>query len=61
MKTATAQELWNMVWDNHNMFGSLNHVEMNNETLRTELLNMPVCTLHYVITGDCLMIFSNPS
>jgi hypothetical protein len=60
MKTATPSELWNMVWDN-DYFGSINHVQMSNYELRKELQDMPACTLHYVITGDCLMIFSNPS
>jgi len=61
MKTATAQELRQMLRDNDNLFGSYNHLQMSNESLRVELLTMPDCTLHYVITGDCLMIFSKPS
>ena len=60
MKTATPSELWNMVWDN-DYFGSINHVQKSNHELLHELHNMPACTLHYVITGDCLMIFSKPS
>ena len=60
MKTATQSELWNMVWDN-DYFGSINHVQKTNFELLHELHNMPDCTLHYVITGDCLMIFSKPS
>jgi len=61
MKTATVQELWEMIWDNDNMFGSINHVQKTNEEMLNELHQMPACTLHYVITGDCLMIFSKPS
>jgi hypothetical protein len=61
MKTATPSELFDILWDNEHYFGSLNHVQKSNETLRNELLDMPACTLHYVITGDCLMIFSKPS
>lgn len=60
MKTATPSELWNMAWYNE-YFGSINHVQMSNPELCNELFNMPACTLHYVITGDCLMIFSKPS
>jgi hypothetical protein len=60
MKTATPAELWNMVWDN-DYFGSINHVQKTNNELLNELHTMPACTLHYVITGDCLMIFSKPS
>jgi hypothetical protein len=60
MKTATQSELWNMVWD-YDYFGSINHVQKTNFELLHELHNMPDCTLHYVITGDCLMIFTKPS
>jgi len=60
MKTATVQELWEMVWD-YDYFGSINHVQKTNEEMLNELHKMPDCTLHYVITGDCLMIFSKPS
>ena len=61
MKTATPHELHDMLWDNEHLFGSLNHIQKSNQTLRNELLYMPDCTLHYVITGDCLMIFSKPN
>jgi len=61
MKTATPQQLFDIVFDNDNLFGSINHVQKTNQELFDELFMMPACTLHYVITGDCLMIFSNPS
>jgi len=61
MKTATPSELYSILLDYDNMFGSINHVQKSNYELLHELHNMPDCTLHYVITGDCLMIFSKPS
>jgi hypothetical protein len=61
MKTATEKELKRLLFDNDNMFGSLDHVQMSNKELRKALFDMPACTLHYVIIGDCLMIFSKPS
>ena len=61
MNKATNLELKRLLFDNDNMFGSLDHVQMSNAELRKALFDMPACTLHYVITGDCLMIFSKPS
>jgi hypothetical protein len=61
MKTATPSELFDIVFDNENLFGSINHVQNANQELLNELFSMPDCTLHYVITGDCLMIFSKPN
>lgn len=61
MKKATPLELKRMLFDNDHLYGTLNHVEMSNAALRKALFDMPACTLHYVVIGDCLMIFSKPS
>ena len=61
MKTATNLELKRMLFDNDHLFGSLDHVQMSNKELRKALFDMTDCTLHYVVIGDCLMIFSKPN
>lgn len=57
MKKATVIELKCMLFDNANMYGSLNHVEMTNSELHRALFNMPDCELHYNIVGNCIFIF----
>ena len=57
MKKATVIELKCMLFDNDNMFGSLNHVEMTNSEIRKALFDMPDCEVHYSISGNCIFIF----